>query len=64
MQEQAIGLKSKESYMELEIRKEEALSFGDNLYYPKTEIISGVLEKECSLIITQYFRDKRNKNNY
>lgn len=45
-------------------KKRGALSFGDNLYYPKTEIISGVLEKECSLIITQYFRDKRNKNNY
>lgn len=30
-----------------------------NLFHPKTEIIGGVLETECSQLITDFFRSKR-----
>jgi tRNA(adenine34) deaminase len=30
-----------------------------NLLHPKTEIISGILENECSEIIKQFFKAKR-----
>lgn len=33
---------------------------GNNIYHPKTEIISGVLSKECGDLITQFFKIKRN----
>ena len=29
------------------------------IFHPKTEIIAGVLEKECATIITQFFKNKR-----
>jgi len=31
----------------------------ENVFHPKTEIISGVMEKECSEILTTYFKMKR-----
>lgn len=30
-----------------------------NLYHPKTEIIGGVLEEECSEIVLNFFKNKR-----
>lgn len=33
--------------------------FAPNALHPKTEIISGVLEAECSKLITDFFRGKR-----
>lgn len=30
-----------------------------NLYHPKTEVISGILEKECGNIIKSFFESKR-----
>lgn len=33
--------------------------FQNELYHPKTLIANGVLEKECSEIITQFFENKR-----
>ncbi len=30
-----------------------------NIYHPTTEIVSGVLEKECSEIVTAFFKKKR-----
>jgi len=38
--------------------KRGASVFG-NLYHPKTEIVCGVLEKECAALITSFFRNKR-----
>ncbi len=34
--------------------------FSNKILHPKTEIIKGVLEDECSALITQFFREKRN----
>lgn len=33
--------------------------FTPSLLHPKTEIVSGVLKEECSGIVTDFFRDKR-----
>ena len=30
--------------------------------HPKTKVVSGVLEEECSKILTQFFVEKRNLN--
>lgn len=30
-----------------------------NLFHPKTEIVGGVMEEECSQLITDFFRSKR-----
>jgi len=30
-----------------------------HLYHPKTEVVAGVLEKECAELITSFFRQKR-----
>ena len=32
---------------------------GRNLYHPKTQIVSGVKEKECSEIIKAFFKERR-----
>ncbi len=34
--------------------------FAPNALHPKCEVIPGVLEKECSSIVTEFFRRKRN----
>jgi tRNA(adenine34) deaminase len=39
--------------------KRGALRFGRELFHPKTEIIGGVLEHECSAIIKKFFERKR-----
>ena len=31
----------------------------DNIFHPKTEIMSGIMEKECGEILTNYFKQKR-----
>jgi len=31
----------------------------DNILHPKTEVISGVMEKECGNLMTEYFKQKR-----
>jgi tRNA(adenine34) deaminase len=31
-----------------------------HLYHPKTEVIQGVLSEECSLLLTDFFKSKRN----
>ena len=31
----------------------------ENIFHPKTEILGGILEKECSEILSQFFVDKR-----
>ena len=31
----------------------------ENMLHPKTEIVSGILDKECSAILKQFFQDKR-----
>ena len=33
--------------------------FSPNLLHPKTEVQSGVLEEECSSIVSDYFKNKR-----
>ena len=33
--------------------------FTPSLYHPKTKVISGVLEEECSSLVTGFFRNKR-----
>lgn len=30
-----------------------------NLYHPKTEVVSGIMENECQSIIQEFFRSKR-----
>ncbi len=30
-----------------------------NLYHPKTEVVSGVLEEECAALVKSFFRNKR-----
>ncbi|HPE87611.1 MAG: nucleoside deaminase [Bacteroidales bacterium] len=35
------------------------LRLGKELLHPKTELISGVLEEECSAILTRFFKEKR-----
>ena len=35
-------------------------SFAPNALHPKCEVVQGVLEKECSSIVTEFFRKKRN----
>jgi tRNA(adenine34) deaminase len=32
---------------------------GVNLLHPKTEIIPGILDKECSLLLSEFFKSKR-----
>ena len=34
----------------------------ENLLHPKTEIVSGVMEQECSEIVKTFFKEKRDKN--
>ena len=41
--------------------KRGASRFSPNLYHPKTEITGGILEKECSQMITGFFSKKRKK---
>jgi tRNA(adenine34) deaminase len=33
--------------------------YGSELYHPKTEIESGIMEKECSELVTEFFKKKR-----
>ena len=33
--------------------------FSPSLMHPKTEVVSGVLAKECSTIVTDFFKNKR-----
>ncbi len=40
--------------------KKGASLIGKNLYHPKTEVKGGVLADECSDIITEFFKRKRN----
>ncbi len=40
-------------------KKRGASLFSPNLYHPKTIIESGVLEEQCSEIVTEFFRSKR-----
>ena len=39
--------------------KRGASTVGQRLYHPKTEIVSGVLESECSEIMKEFFNSKR-----
>lgn len=32
---------------------------GKRLYHPKTEVITGILEKECGDMLTRFFKEKR-----
>ena len=32
----------------------------ENLLHPKTEIITGIMENECSELLTSFFKAKRN----
>tara|TARA_B110000503_G_scaffold57545_1_gene92163 strand:- start:1167 stop:1613 length:447 start_codon:yes stop_codon:yes gene_type:complete len=36
-------------------------SNGDNIYHPKTEVLSGVMENECSELINVFFTKKRKR---
>ncbi len=36
-------------------------SNGDNIYHPKTEVLSGVMENECSELINRFFAKKRKR---
>lgn len=35
--------------------------FSPSLYHPKTEVVGGVLEKECAAMISDFFKKKRVK---
>ena len=35
--------------------------FTPNILHPKTEIIGGILENECSMMVKEFFKSKRNK---
>ena len=39
--------------------KRGASKFTPSLYHPKTEVVGGVLEKECQEIMTSFFKTKR-----
>lgn len=39
--------------------KRGASKFSPNLYHPKTEVTGGILEKECSQVMTDFFSAKR-----
>lgn len=39
--------------------KRGASLFAPTLYHPKTEVVSGVLEKECAAIVKDFFKEKR-----
>ena len=34
-------------------------STAGNLYHPKTKVLSGILENECSMLVTEFFKMKR-----
>ena len=34
---------------------------GENPYHPKTQLLTGVLNEECALLIQQFFQEKRRK---
>lgn len=34
-------------------------TLGETILHPKTKVVEGVLEKECSELMTRYFRQKR-----
>jgi tRNA(adenine34) deaminase len=36
-------------------------TFSNYCLHPKTEVISGVLEKECQILMQNFFQKKRNK---
>jgi len=33
--------------------------YAKNIFHPKTEIVSGILEEECSELVTEFFKQKR-----
>ena len=35
---------------------------GQNILHPKTEIVSGIRETECALLVKEFFLSKRNKS--
>lgn len=35
-------------------------TLGENILHPKTEVVSGVMENECSEIVKTFFKTKRN----
>ena len=35
--------------------------FSPSLMHPKTDIVSGILAKDCSDLVTEFFRNKRNQ---
>lgn len=35
-------------------------TIGENILHPKTEVVSGVMENECSEIVKTFFKTKRN----
>ena len=39
--------------------KRGASKFAPSLYHPKTEVVGGVLEKECQEMMTSFFKGKR-----
>ncbi|MBR1769374.1 MAG: nucleoside deaminase [Bacteroidales bacterium] len=39
--------------------KKRGSSLFGNLYHPKTEIVSGIMSEECSLLIKDFFKTKR-----
>lgn len=39
--------------------KRGASLFMPSLYHPKTEVTGGVMEKECSTVMTEFFRSRR-----
>ena len=43
--------------------KRGASLFSPALYHPRTEVTSGILEKECSVLIKDFFQQKRKKQN-
>jgi tRNA(adenine34) deaminase len=36
---------------------------GQNLLHPKTEVVSGILEAECTRLMKDFFKKKRNQTN-
>jgi len=36
-------------------------NFSDNMLHPKTEVVSGVLEKECGMLLSNFFKAKRDR---
>ena len=60
MLELAIGPNSEKVVYGASDEKRGFAKHQENLLHPKTEIVNGIMEKECGDLLTTFFKSKRN----